>query len=202
MGGGGTKTSTSTTGFATEFKPEIQDMLSTAKNLYDTGQLGQVAGLSQEMQDAMSAGTTAGQNQIGLANTMSGIANQPVNLSGMRTAASQDAMKTLGLSNDAAAARGALGGGRQAINTASISNDLAAKFAGIDQKAQEMQMSNLQSALGAQTAGAETLANVGQAKQEYNQALADAPYTALAQRVGLFSGIAPKETTTTQSGGK
>jgi hypothetical protein len=43
---------------------------------------------------------------------------------------------------------------------------------------------------------------IGQAQQAQGQAEADAPYTALAQRVGLFSGVAPKEQTTTKTGGK
>ena len=42
--GGGT--STSTTGFAQEYKPEIKGMLSEGKALYDTGQLGAVAGFT------------------------------------------------------------------------------------------------------------------------------------------------------------
>jgi len=200
-GGGGQQTSTTTTGFAQEFKPEIKDMLGEAKRMYDEGQLGQVADLTQSTQRALEAGTAAGAKQIGLSGTMADIAARPVDLSGMRMAASQEAQKTLGLTNDAAGARGALGGSRQAINQQSISNDLAASFAGIDQQAQQQQMSNLSSALGAQGVGAKTLSDVGQAEQTYQQALADAPYTALAQRIGLFSGVAPKESTTTQTGG-
>ena len=196
--GGGTQTST--TGFATEYKPQITDMLADAEAAYDTGQLGQVAGLTESMQSGLTAGTQAGQAQQALAGTMTDIANRPVDLSGMRTAAQQEAMKTLGMTTDAAGARGGLGGGRQAINQASIANNLAAQFAGIDQQAQAQQMQNLQNAIGAQGAGYKTLSDVGSAEQQYQQALADAPYTALAQRIGLFSGVAPKETTTTGGG--
>jgi len=196
--GGGPQTST--TGFATEYKPEIKDMLNQAKTLYDTGQLGQIADLSESTQTGLTAGTQAGQAQQELAGTMMDIANRPVDLSGMRTAASQEAMKTLGMTQGAAGARGGLGGSRQAINEASIANQLAAQFAGIDQQAQQQQMQNLGQALGAQTAGYQTLSDVGATQQQYEQAKADQPYTALAQRVGLFSGVAPKETTTTGGG--
>ena len=200
-GGGGTQTSTNTSGFASEFKPEVKAMLQEAENLYNSGQLGKVADLTAETKAGLTAGTSAGEAQQALANTMNDIANQPVDLSGMRTAASQEAMKTLGMADDAAGARGALGGSRQAINTSSISNDLAAKFAGIDQQAQQQQMDNLQNAISAQGAGYNTLSDVGAQTQQYQQALADSPYTALAQRVGLFSGVTPKESTTTQTGG-
>jgi len=191
---------TQTTGFAQEYKPEIQDMLNTAKNLYDTGQLGQIADLTESTQAGLTAGTQAGQAQQELAGTMRDIANQPVDLSGMRTAASQEAMQALGMSQGAAGARGALGGSRQAINEASIANNLAAQFAGIDQQAQQQQMQNLGQALSSQTAGYQTLSDVGAQEQQYQQALADAPYTALSQRIGLFSGVAPQETTKTGGG--
>jgi hypothetical protein len=199
-GGGGTQTTT--TGFATEFKPEIQDMLNQAKDLYNSGQLGQIADLSKSTQAGLEAGTQAAQQQQALASSMADIAGQPVDLSGMRTAAQLDAMKALGTTRDVAGARGGLGGSRQALNQANLENELAAKFAGIDQQAQAQQMQNLGQALGAQTAGYKTLSDVGATEQQYLQAKADQPYTALAQRVGLFSGVAPKETTTTGGGGK
>jgi len=196
--GGGSQTTVS--GIDEEFKPDVLDMLGDAKRLYDTGQLGQIAGLTEEMRRGISAGTAAGRQQQNLAGTMADIAQAPVDLSGMRTAASQEAMKNLGITRDAAGGRGALGGSRQAINEQSIANDLAANFAGIDQAAQQQQMANLQSAIGGQGAAYQTLSDVGASTQDYAQARADAPYTALAQRVGMFTGLAPKQTTTTGGG--
>ena len=196
--GGGSQTTTS--GIDEEFKPDVLDMLSDAKRLYDTGQLGRVAGLTEEMRRGIAAGTSAGRNQQSLAGTMQDIAQAPVDLSGMRTAASQEAMNTLGITRDAAGARGALGGSRQAINESSIANQLAANFANIDQQAQQQQMQNLQTAIGGQGAAYQTLSDVGASTQDYSQAQADAPYTALAQRVGMFTGLAPKQTTTTGGG--
>lgn len=201
MGGGGS-TQTTTSGFATEYKPEIKAMLGEAEHLYDTGQLGQVAGKTDTYTAGLEAGTQAGTTQQALAQNMAAIAGQPVDLSGMRSKALLEAQSALGTARGAAGARGGLGGSRQALNEANIEQNLSAAFAGIDQQAQAQQMQNLQSAIGAQAAGAETLGQVGQAEMAYEQQLADAPYTALAQRIGLFSGVAPKEQTTVKEGGK
>ena len=134
---------------------------------------------------------------------MMGIANKPVDLSGQRAASLQQAQGALGTSNAMAGQRGGLGGSRQAINQSGIEQGLAAQFAGIDQQAQQMQTANMNQAMGMQGQGAQTLGMIGQAQQAQNQALRKTlPYTALAQRIGLFSGVAPKEQTTTKEGGK
>ena len=198
--GGGT--STSTTGFAQEYKPQITEMLNTGKNLYDTGQLGAVAGFTQDQLAAQQAGKNAATNQMGLEQSLMNTANQGVNLSGMRTAAQQQAQSALGLSNATAGRTGNLGGSRQALNQQSVANDLAAKFATIDQQAQQQDFANKQAALGAQGTGAQTLAGIGQAQQQQQQNIADAPYKGLSQYASLFHGVADKSTTTQQSGGK
>jgi len=200
--GGGPSTQTTTSGFATEYKPEIKEMLGEAKRMYDSGELGQVADFSQAGKDALAAGKTSAGIQTGLEADIAAVAGQPLDLSGTRAAALQQAQGALGMSTANAGARGGIGGSRNALDQASISQGLAANFAGIDQKAQEMQMQNLNTALGVQGTGAATLGQVGQAEQAQNQALADAPYTALAQRIGLFSGVAPKEQVTEKTGGK
>ena len=201
-GGGGPSTQTTTSGFATEYKPEIKEMLGTAKNLYDTDQLGQVAGFTQAGTDAQAAGMAAANNQTGIANSMLDIANQPVDLSGQRAASLQQAQSALGTNSAAAGQYGALSGGRQGLNQAGIEQGLAASFANIDQAAQQQQMGNLNTAMGMQGQGAQTMGMIGQAQQAQKQAEADSAYTALAQRVGLFSGVAPKEQTTEKTGGK
>jgi len=201
-GGGGPSTQTTTSGFATEYKPEIKDMLGTAKTLYDTNQLGQVAGFTQAGKDAQAAGMAAAGNQTGIADSMFNIANQPVDLSGQRAASMQQAQSALGTNASSAGQYGALGGSRQSLNQAGIEQGLAANFAGIDQQAQQMQMGNLNSAMAAQGQGAQTMGMIGQAQQAQEQAQADSAYTALAQRIGLFSGVAPKEQTTEKTGGK
>jgi hypothetical protein len=201
-GGGGPSEQTSTTGFSEAYKPQIDDMLADASRMYDQGKLGQVAGFTQTGQDAQAAGIAAAGNQTALASQMMGIAGQPVDLSGQRAAALQQAQGALGTSQAAAGQRGGLGGSRQGINQAGIEQGLAANFAGIDQQAQQMQAQNIGQAMGMQGQGAQTLGMIGQAQQAQNQAQGDADYTALAQRIGLFSGVAPKEQTTQSTGGK
>ena len=201
-GGGGPSTQTTTSGFATEYKPQITEMLADSKGLYESGQLGQVAGFTDVGKDAQAAGIAAAGNQTALANSMLDIANQPVDLSGQRAASLQQAQGALGTSNAAAGQHQALGGSRQGINQSSIESGLAANFAGIDQQAQQMQTANMNQAMGMQGQGAQTLGMIGQAQQQQKQAEMDSQYTALAQRIGLFSGMAPKEQTTNKTGGK
>ena len=105
----------------------------------------------------------------------------------------QEAQGSLNASSNMAGQRGGLGGSRQALDQNNIQQGLAAQFAGIDQQAQQQQMANMNSALGVQGQGAQTMGMIGQAQQQQSQRLADAPYTALAQQIGLFSCIAPKE---------
>ena len=173
-GGGGPSTQTTTSGFATEYKPEIKEMLGDAKGLYDNDKLGQVAGFGATGEAAQAAGIAAAGNQTALANNMMDIANQPVDLSGQRASALQSAQGALGTSQAAAGERGGLGGSRQMLNQA----------------------------MGMQGQGAQTLGMIGQAQQAQEQAGLDSEYTALAQRIGLFSGVAPKEQNTTKTGGK
>ena len=205
-GGGGPSTQTTTSGFATEYKPEIKEMLGEAKGMYDSqkanGFQDMVAGFTQTGLDAQTAGVAAAGNQTALANSMFDIANKPVDLSGQRAASLQQAQGALGTSNAMAGQSGGLGGSRQSINQSSIEQGLAANFAGIDQQAQQMQTSNINQAMGMQGQGAQTLGMIGQAQQAQDQAVADSPYTALAQRIGLFSGVAGKEQNTTKTGGK
>jgi hypothetical protein len=201
-GGGGPSTQTTTSGFAQEYKPQISGMMADAKGMYDAGQLGQVAGFSQAGLDAQTAGLASAANQTGLEQSMYNVAQQPLDTSGMRARAMQEAQGSLNASSNMAGQRGGLGGSRQALDQNNIQQGLAAQFAGIDQQAQQMQSSNMAQAMGMQGQGANTLGMIGQAQQAQNQAQGDADYTALAQRIGLFSGVAPKEQTTTKTGGK
>jgi len=202
MSKGGETTSTTQSGFAQEYKPQISEMLDASKGLYDSGQLGKVAGFTPAQLAAQEAGTVSAGVQTGLEQNLASIAGQPVDLSGMRTAAQTEARNALGLNAGGAYQRGGLGGSRERINQESIANNLAGRFAGIDQQAQQQQMANLTTALGAQGAGAGTLAGIGAGQQSQAQNEADAAYKALAQRAGLFTGMADKASTTTQTGGK
>ena len=198
--GGGS--SQSTTGFSQEYKPEISAMLSSGKGLYDSGQLGSVAGFNANQLAAQGQGVTAAGAQTGLEQAMATQANKGVDLSGMRTAAKTDALSALGMNAAGAGRTGGLGGSRQALNNQSVANDLAGKFAGIDQQEQATNFANKQAALGAQGTGAQTLAGIGAGQQQQAQNQADAAYKGLSQYASLFHGVADKSTTTQQSGGK
>jgi len=202
LGGGGGGESTTTSGFAEEHKPFVTQMLSDSENLYNTGELGKVAGFNANQLAAQKQGITAAGAQTGLEGSLAAQAAAPVDLSGMRTAATVEAQKALGVNAANAYGTGNMGGSRQALNNASISNDLASRFAGIDQQAQATKFANTQSALGAQGTGANTLAGIGSGQQQQSQNEADAAYKAISQRVGLFTGMAGKESTTTSDGGK
>ena len=67
-------------------------------------------------------------------------------------------------------------------------------------EAQDLQ--NMTTALGSQGQSAALKGQMGQATMDLAQKNADSDYTALAQRIGLFSGVAPKEQTTNKTGGK
>jgi len=201
-GGGGPSEQKTTSGFATEYKPEIKEMIGAAKDMYDQDKLGQVAGPTAEFSGALDSGYNTSLRQKGLEQGMMDQAMQPVDLSGMRAGALQQAQGALNTSQGAAGALGGLGGGRQALNQASITNDLAGKFAGIDQQQQQMQMNNMSTALSGQGQEAALKGQMGQATMDLAQKNADSDYTALAQRIGLFSGVAPKEQNTTKTGGK
>ena len=68
--GGDEQTSTSVSGYAPEFKPQITQMLNTGQGLYDSGQLGAVAGFTPTQLAAQQAGMASSGNQTALENAM------------------------------------------------------------------------------------------------------------------------------------
>jgi len=197
---GGDKSATATTGFADKYDPQIQKMLNTGGSLYDSGQLGSVAGFNQTQIDAQNAGIKSAGAQTGLEQAMAAQANKGVDLSGMRMGAQQQAQQALGINAANAGRAGGLGGSRQMLNQQSISNDLASKFGQIDQQAQAQNFANKGAALGAQGQGAQSLAAIGSGQQQQAQNQADSAYKGLSQYASLFHGVADKSTTTTQQG--
>ena len=163
---------------------------------------GDISGFTPEQMAAQQQSQVLAQNQLGLESGIAGLAQQPLNLQGMRTAAATQAQQALGLNAYGAGRAGGLGGSRQYLNQANIQNDLAAKFAGIDLQAQQGQFDRMQQALGAQGAGAQTLSALGAATQQQAQNEADAAYKGLQQYASVFGTAAPKETVTTSTGGK
>lgn len=202
LGGGGT--ATSTTGFSGDINDPTSTayrtnaLLSQAQGLYDSGQMGQVIGFNDTQRAAQQTGLAAAGRQTQLEQAMADQANKGVDLSGMRTSASNQAMQALGMSNSNAAGSGNLGSSRQSLNQSSISNDLAAKFAQVDQAEQATNFANKQSALGLQGTGAGAAAGIGAGQQQMQQNQADAPFKALSQIGSMYHGLGNKTTTTEQ----
>ena len=195
-------TMTSITQYADPYASQAKKILEDAQNLYDTGQLGQVSPFNTAQSQGQAAGIAAGQAQIGLEGQLAGMAGS-TNLSGMRQNAKNEALQALGLNSAAAGRMGGLGGSRQFINQQSIANDLAGKFGQIDMQSQQMDFANTQGALQAQGTGAGQMAQIGQAQQQQQQNVLDAPYTGLTQLGEMFSNIAAKKTSTeSDQGGK
>ena len=195
-------TTTTTSGYAPQFQDQASSMLEELQGLYDTGQLGQVAGFNQTQLGAQQAGIGAAGVQTGLEGQLAGMAGQ-TDLSGMRTAAQQQALSSLNLNAANAGRYGGMGGSRQTMNNQSIANDLAAKFGQIDMQKQQMDVANTQAALNAQGTGAASMAAVGLGQQQQQQNVLDAPYKGVSQLGEMFSAMAGKQTTATEKkGGK
>jgi len=204
-GGGGKPGTTSTTsGYADPYNSQIGAAITAGTGLYNSGGLGQVAGFNQNQVAAQQAGMNAGAAQTGLEQSMAAQANQGVNLSGMRTAAQQQALQALNLNSANAGRTGGLGGSRQSLNEQSISNDLAGKFGQIDVTAQSINFANKAEAIKAQGTGAQTQAAVGMGQQQQTQNQMDAGYAGLSQLSNIYGGFMPKQTNVTskQGGGK
>ena len=205
-GGGGGKPGTTSTvsGYADPYSSNISSAIGAGQNLYNQGQLGQVVGFTPAQLAAQQAGTASAGVQTGLEQSMATQAMQPVDLTGMRTAAKQQAMQALNMNAANAGRAGGLGGSRQYLNNQSVANDLAAKFAQIDMQKQQLGFGMKGQALGAQGAGAETLAAIGMGQQQQAQNVADAPYAGLSQLSNIYGGFMPKQTnvTSNRGGGK
>lgn len=194
-------TSKTVTGFG-EYKDQADAILTDAQNLYDSGALGAVEGFTDTQLDAQTKGIAAGDTQIGLEAEMAAMAGK-TDLSGMRMAAKNDAMRALGLNSNAAGRMGGLGGSRQAINQGSIANNLAAQFGQIDMDRQAMDLTNTQAALDAQGMGAAAIAEIGQAQQTQGQNVLDSKYAGLTKLGEMFANLAERTSfTTDDDGGK
>ena len=195
-------TTTTETGYSSQFQDQGNSILKELQSLYDSGQLGQIAGFNETQLGAQQAGLAAGQNQIGLEAQLAGMAGQ-TDLSGMRQGAQNQALQSLNLNAAGAGRSGGLGGSRQSINNMSIANDLAGKFGQIDLQQQQMDLTSTQAALDAQGTGAASMAAVGLGQQQQQQNVLDAPHKGLTQLGEMFSAIAGKQTTATEKkGGK
>jgi len=177
--GGGGGSSTTVSGIDAEFKPDIQYGLGQARNLLDaqlTNPSNVVAGLTQQQADAMNAQTNLSKDKI----AGTGIYNT-------RQAEQASLLNLVGNNLGAASAAGNLGSARS-------QKAMASALAG---RAGEYQKQRMATA----DAGVAGLSDVGSALQRQNQAELAAQDTALDRFFGRLSGVAPRSSTTTQTGG-
>ena len=198
----GNSTTTSVTSYAGDYAGQAKKMIDEIQALYDSGELGKVAGFTDAQTAAQTAGIAAGEKQGVLEGQLADMAGQ-TDLSGMRQNAQNQALQALGLNSAAAGRMGGLGGSRQFLNQQSIANNLAGRFGEIDLQQQQQDLTSTQAALTAQGTGAKQIAEVGQAQQQQDQNVLDQKFTGLTQLGEMFSNLASKQTKTTEeSGGK
>jgi len=217
-GGGG---STTTESIPSWMRPYIEGAMREAGDLYDTGQLDNVAGTNPLLDAAMKSGAQqiAGTTGMGIESleAQRDRLEQTANAGAYNTGALKDAaileagMKTAELGKQYGAS-GTLGSARQAVQQGANDAATAAQFAKIDQDAAQQSFANKMTAEGAigqnvnATAGLATSAaqgfqNLGGTARDIDQQQQDAPWQAL-QRYASTVFANPNRQQTTSTGGK
>jgi len=173
-------------------KPYIEGGMSSVQDAFNSGDLSQVAGLTNEQNagfDALTGGAAMQDKMAGLAAGIAG-GGGATDTEALKNAAAYRAQvgrkgegATMGtLSN--------VGGGRDGVRDSVFDAEMAAQFAGIDYDAmrgdQARQDAARQEAMTGATAGGTTLAEVGGLKQEQQQSELDANYQGLERMAALF----------------
>lgn len=220
-GGGGGQPSTTET-IPEWARPAIQRVQGQTEELYNTGQLDNVAGVSELQQKAFTegAGGVSNATQLGL-NT---IRDQNTRLTGMATAPSaatlaaqkeaivQGAQQKVAGLNTGFGGAGTLGSARQAVMQGAQNAGTTAELAKVDADYEDKMFKNRMSAeeallKGATTgsniagSGASSLANLGGQQRTIEQQQADAPYQALQRYASTIYGN-PARQQANPSGGK
>lgn len=224
-GGGGSQKTTSTSGYGA-FDPQAKQFINYAGQQYYGGDFGQRAdftGLQEagydaqlggiDVADSSSEAAQFGQSQLA---TLAGggdiVPLQSAGTDGLKAQALFGAQQQLLGNTQGASATGGVGGGRQRLNEQVLAQGLAAKTAGIDY--QDLQARRGQASGAAQNligtsrdvteagqAGGLIAGDVGRQLQADQQAELDRAYDSAARYAGLFTGVAPKSTEQTTSGG-
>lgn len=217
-GGGGSKTTESIPEW---MRPYIEGAMKEAGDLYDTGQLDNVAGANPLLQAALGSGAQqiAGTTGMGIESLeaqrerLEQTASQGAyNTGALKDAAILEAgMKTANLGKNYGAS-GTLGSARQAVEQGANDAATAAQFAKIDQDAAQQSFANKMTAEGAigqnvnataglATSSAQGFQNLGNTARDIEQQQVDAPWQAL-QRYASTVFANPTRQQTTASGGK
>ena len=183
-GGGGTTTSTS--GIAEEFKPELKRALGIATSRLE-GQFDEAGNLIDPTASGIVA-DLAGQQREGL---------------GAQQTLARQALTGTGMYDDRAATQRMLQNLQGSQTAQSLGSLGSARMDRAQQAALADMAYNMQQGRQAKAeAGAQSLQDVGGTLQEQQQRILDAPYTELQRYSNILQGVAPKETTSTGGGGK
>lgn len=217
-GGGGSKTTESIPEW---MRPYIEGAMKEAGDLYDTGQLDNVAGVNPILQAALGSGAQqiAGTTGMGIESleAQRDRLEQTASEGAYNTGALKDAaileagMKTANLGKNYGAS-GTLGSARQAVEQGAADAATAAQFAKIDQDAAQQNFANKMTAEGAigqnvnataglATSSAQGFQNLGNTARDIEQQQVDAPWQAL-QRYASTVFANPTRQQTTSEGGK
>jgi len=217
-GGGGTTTTETIPEWA---RPAIQKVQSSAENLYDTGQLDKVAGVSDLQNKAFTEGaggvsraTELGLNTIQDQNTrLTGMATMPsaATLAAQKEAIVQSAQQKVAGLNTGFGSAGTLGSARQAVMQGAQNAGTTAELAKVDADYEDKMFKNRMSAeealqkgvttgSGIASSGASSLANLGGQQRTIEQQQADAPYQALQRYASTIYGNPARQQSS--SGGK
>jgi len=218
-GGGSSTTSSSIPEWAV---PYMKNVGNQAETMYQSGDLGNVAGASGLQQAAFGAGGTAigasgAQGMDYLADQQSRLSNMAATPSAATLAAQKnavllDAQKNVAGLTTGFGQSGTLGSARQAVMQGSQNADTTAKLAAVDANYEDAMYKNrlaAEGALGQSVSGSSSLANntasglanLGNQERSIAQQELDAPWQSLQRYASTIYGN-PARQQTTASGGK
>ena len=184
-GGGGDKTSTTTSGIAPEFIPYYEKALGIATNRL-SGQFDDDGNLRDPNAEGIVAGL-ANQQKSGLG-AQENLAQQAINGTGIYNDKQQVARMMQNASGQMQGQRaGSLGSARGDRAQQAALADMGYQFQQARQQKAE--------------AGAQSMRDVGQTYQGERQKVLDAPYTELQRYSNVAFGNAPQQSSTVQTGG-
>jgi len=178
--GGGNPTTTVTSGIAEEFLPLIKGVLSDVTTEYNTNKNNPdnlIAGLTDEQKLGLEGQKDMASDMM----TGSGIFDLSSNVK-------KDLQNTLGTSMGAAAMGGALGSARAQAATNKALSDVSTNY--------------LKQQQDTALAGGKLMGDVGQALQQQQQKLLDAPHISASRYFGYLTGAPQQKVQTTTGGGK
>jgi len=218
-GGGGTSTVDTIPDWAI---PYIKNVGNAAENMFQSGELGTVAGQNTNLQRAFGTGSDAiadttnkGLGSLsGQQDRLTDLANSGgYDTKALKDKAILEAGQRTAEMNKGFGQAGTLGSARQAVQQGAQNAATAAQFATIDQNAAQQNFQNklaAESALGQNVGGmsqmasgaAQAFSNLGAQERGIEQEQADAPWQALQRYASTIYGNPARNQTVASQGGK